>query len=192
MFLALSLSEATFPTESALIERLSSKEKLTKVISVFAFPYKTLDIICDAISGIIIVFVGLGTIYISNSILLQFTDFLFLFYFKVPISKKASEVSTLGFMRQYKTGFVEVKVPNDEDGYFVHIGSNLENTYKHFQEKDIEVPQYFVMLISRFHRMNPMPGTNHLEVFKRVYKKFGSYFIMLGIINNGQLRIVMN
>jgi MFS family permease len=107
MFLALSLSECTYPTESALIESLTPHNQLTKVNSIFAFSYQTLDIICDAVSGILIAFIGLGLIYVTNSVLLIGTGMLFLFYLKVPRSKKETEVQTLSFIRQYKEDFKE-------------------------------------------------------------------------------------
>ncbi|KQL52252.1 hypothetical protein AN964_00980 [Heyndrickxia shackletonii] len=107
MFLSLTFSEATYPTENALIERLASRDKLAKVNSIFAFSYQTLDIICDAISGILIAFVGLGVIYISNSVLLIFTGMLFLFYLKVPASKRESEATTNHFFKQYKKDFAD-------------------------------------------------------------------------------------
>lgn len=107
MFLSLTFSEATYPTENALIERLASRDKLAKVNSIFAFSYQTLDIICDAISGILIAFVGLGVIYISNSVLLIFTGILFLFYLKVPASKRESEAITNHFFKQYKKDFAD-------------------------------------------------------------------------------------
>jgi MFS family permease len=105
MFLALSLSECSYPTESALIERLAPREKLTKVNSIFSFSYQTLDIICDAVSGILIAFAGLGIIYISNSILLIMIGLMFLVYLQVPKSTKEMEKSTLGFFKQYKEDF---------------------------------------------------------------------------------------
>lgn len=107
MFFALALSEATYPTESALIERLADRKDLTKVNSIFAFSYQTLDIISDAISGILIVFVGLGIIYVSNSVLLIGTALLFLFYLKVPKTKKEAQPSGLKFLEQYKSDFID-------------------------------------------------------------------------------------
>ncbi|MEI2666936.1 MFS transporter [Rossellomorea sp. LJF3] len=107
MFVALSLSECTYPTESALIESLTPREQLTKVNSIFAFSYQTLDIICDAVSGILIAFVGLGLIYVTNSVLLIGTGMLFLFYLSVPRSKKETEVRSAHFIRQYKEDFKE-------------------------------------------------------------------------------------
>lgn len=106
LLLAISLSEVTYPTEIALIERLTPKDKLTKVNSIFAFSFQTLDIISDALSGILIVFVGVGFVYLSNSILLILTGLLFLFYLKIPKSKKETEKSSLSFMQQYKEDFV--------------------------------------------------------------------------------------
>ncbi|PFG13521.1 MFS transporter [Bacillus sp. es.036] len=107
MFLALAFSEATYPTESALIEGLSVRKNLTKVNSVFAFSYQTLDIISDAISGILIAFLGIGFIYASNSVLLIGTGLLFFFYLKVPKSKKEEQPSTLTFLAQYKADFID-------------------------------------------------------------------------------------
>jgi MFS family permease len=107
MFVALSLSECTFPTESALIESLTPREQLTKVNSIFAFSYQTLDIICDAVSGVLIAFIGLGLIYVANSVLLIGTGLLFLFYLNVPKSKKETEGRTVHFIKQYKEDFKE-------------------------------------------------------------------------------------
>ncbi|MGD6965724.1 MFS transporter [Rossellomorea vietnamensis] len=107
LFFALSFSELTYPTESALIERLAEKGKLTKVNSIFAFSYQTLDILCDAVSGLLIAFVGLGVIYLSNSVILILTGLLFLLFLKIPKSKKETDRSTLGFFKQYKEDFKE-------------------------------------------------------------------------------------
>ncbi|MGV3464160.1 MAG: MFS transporter [Heyndrickxia sp.] len=107
MFLSLAFSEATYPTENALIERLATRDKLAKVNSIFSFSYQTLDIICDVISGILIAFVGLGVIYISNSVLLIFTGLLFFFYLKVPKSQKERETATNHFFKQYKKDFID-------------------------------------------------------------------------------------
>jgi MFS family permease len=106
MFLSLSLSEITYPTENALIERLTPRKQLAKVNSIFTFSYQTLDIICDAVSGILIAFVGLGVIYLSNSFLLLFTGLMFVFYLKVPKSKKESEAKTNHFIKQYQEDFI--------------------------------------------------------------------------------------
>ncbi|ASK63987.1 hypothetical protein CFK37_18405 [Virgibacillus phasianinus] len=107
MFFALSLSEATYPTESASIEKLSCREDLTKVNSIFAFSFQTLDIVSDAISGFLIFFIGIGVIYISNGVLLVGTGLVFFFYLKIPKSKKERESSSKKFFAQYKEDFLQ-------------------------------------------------------------------------------------
>ncbi|WP_335872711.1 MFS transporter [Bacillus sp. 2205SS5-2] len=107
MFFALSLSESTYPTESALIQQITPREKLTKVNSIFSFSYQTLDLLCDAISGVLIVFVGLGVIYLANSFILFAIAILFLLYLQEPKSPKKASESTVGFWRQYKEDFIQ-------------------------------------------------------------------------------------
>jgi len=107
LFLALTLAEISYPTENTLIERLASKNQLTKVNSVFAFSYQTLDLIADALAGIVILFVGVGIVFAANSIVLLGIGFLFLLALKVPSSKKEQPISARNFWRQYKHDFKE-------------------------------------------------------------------------------------
>lgn len=118
----------------------------------------------------------------------------FLFENEKPAEKIFNQwLTRIGEFDDYnelRISFVEGKVPKEDDGYFVHIGTNLENVIKRFEEDNVEIPKDLILLISRIHRMNPIPGTNNLEVFKQVYKKFGSYFILPGVMSkdNSQLR----
>ncbi|WP_113927885.1 MFS transporter [Bacillus sp. P14.5] len=121
LFMALSFSELTYPTESALIERLAEKGKLTKVNSIFLFSYQTLDILCDAVSGLLIAFVGLGIIFVSNSLILIFTALLFLLFLKIPRSKKETDKSTLGFIKQYKEDFREGLIVVKQKRRLLHL-----------------------------------------------------------------------
>ncbi|MGF2616144.1 MFS transporter [Rossellomorea vietnamensis] len=121
LFMALSFSEMTYPTESALIERLAEKGKLTKVNSIFSFSYQTLDILCDAVSGLLIAFVGLGIIFVSNSLILIFTALLFLLFLKIPRSKKETDKSTLGFIKQYKEDFREGLIVVKQKRRLLHL-----------------------------------------------------------------------
>ena len=107
LFLALTLAEISYPTENTLIERLASKDQLTKVNSVFAFSYQTLDLIADALAGIVILFVGVGIVFAANSIVLLGIGFLFLLALKVPLSKKEQPISARNFWKQYKHDFKE-------------------------------------------------------------------------------------
>lgn len=107
LFLALTLAEISYPTENTLIERLASKDQLTKVNSVFAFSYQTLDLIADALAGIVILFVGVGIVFATNSVVLLGIGFLFLLVLKVPPSKKEQPISARNFWKQYKHDFKE-------------------------------------------------------------------------------------
>lgn len=107
LFLALTLAEISYPTENTLIERLASKDQLTKVNSVFAFSYQTLDSIADALAGIVILFVGVGIVFAANSVVLLGIGFLFLLILKVPSSKKEQPISLRNFWQQYKHDFKE-------------------------------------------------------------------------------------
>ncbi|MGX9807932.1 MFS transporter [Exiguobacterium acetylicum] len=107
LFLALTLAEISYPTENTLIERLASKDQLTKVNSVFAFSYQTLDLIADALAGIVILFVGVGIVFAANSVVLLGIGFLFLLALKVPPSNKEQPISRQNFWKQYKHDFKE-------------------------------------------------------------------------------------
>ncbi len=107
MFMALTLSEVTYPTENALIKRLSADEELTKVNSIFAFSYQTLDLLADAVSGILIAFIGLGFIYVSNSLLLIATGLLFFFFLAVPKTNKEKQPPSYPFFQQYRKDFID-------------------------------------------------------------------------------------
>ncbi len=111
LFLALTLAEISYPTENTLIERLASNDQLTKVNSVFAFSYQTLDLIADALAGIVILFVGVGIVFAANSFVLLGIGFLFLLVLKLPSSEKEQPIILRNFWNQYKRDFKE--------GYYV-------------------------------------------------------------------------
>lgn len=104
-------------------------------------------------------------------------------------------LSRLGEFDNYnelRIAFVEGKVPQVEDGYYVHISTNVENVISHFKEDGVEMDDDLIMLISRFHRMNPPKESKNLENFKGVYGKFGSYRIMPGVINGEKIEWIGN
>lgn len=68
IFVATMAAHLSYPTESALVPFLVNKQQLGKVNSIFAFTYSSLDIICNAVSGIIIASIGIGMVYFLNSL----------------------------------------------------------------------------------------------------------------------------
>lgn len=79
---------------------------------------------------------------------------------------------------EIRISIIEGDIPNELPGYSVHINSNFEFKYNQFEKAGIEPDDFLLMTIGRFNRMNPPNGKNpYLEVFKKEYEYFGSYFI---------------
>lgn len=76
-----------------------------------------------------------------------------------------------------RVSIVEGEVPNQEYGYFVVIGENVESTNnlisKLPENKDIQ----YVGINQRIHRMKPNKGSDNLSNFKREVEKHGYYYI---------------
>lgn len=92
-------------------------------------------------------------------------------------------VSRLGEFDNYnelRISFVEGKVLQ-EDGYYVHISTNIDNVMSRYKDEGIEIEHDIIMLISRIHRMTPPKDSRNLENFKECYEKFGCYRIMPGV-----------
>lgn len=84
VFIATLAADLGYPAESALIPSLVEKEQLGKVNSVFAFTYSSLDIICNAVSGMIIATIGIGMVYFFNSITYVILFFVLWLLLKLP------------------------------------------------------------------------------------------------------------
>lgn len=87
----------------------------------------------------------------------------------------------LGDIDEYnelRISIIEGDIPGEENGYSVVVSTNIENVYKRADDAGIDLPEPYVMIISRKHRMNPAPESKSLEMFKELYKRFGSYFLV--------------
>lgn len=82
-----------------------------------------------------------------------------------------------------RISIVEGDVPNEDDGYYVHIGTNIESAIERAKKQELDIHDNLFLVVSRFHRMNPLPESRNLENFKLMYEKFGSYFIMPSVID---------
>lgn len=69
LFIATLASELSYPTEHALVPVLVKQKDLQKVNSLFAFTYHSLDVVCNALAGIVLTFIGVGLVYTSNAFL---------------------------------------------------------------------------------------------------------------------------
>lgn len=84
-------------------------------------------------------------------------------------------MSRIGRVDRYdeiRMSIVEGDVPGKEPGYTVTVGSEPEHTARRLRDErgqDLDVSNAVVM--SRIHRMNPVPGSPHLNRFKQAYKR---------------------
>jgi hypothetical protein len=79
---------------------------------------------------------------------------------------------------ELRVAIIEGDIPGEAPGYSVHIGVNWKNLLERYKRAGFtptDDDQY--MTISRFHRMNPLPGATNLASFKNAYKEFGGYLL---------------
>lgn len=104
IFIATLAADLGYPTESALIPSLVEKEKLGKVNSVFAFTYSSLDIICNAVSGLIIGAIGIGMVYFFNSITYVILFFVLWILLKLPRMKQDETNQKVAYKKEFLEG----------------------------------------------------------------------------------------
>ena len=84
---------------------------------------------------------------------------------------------------ELRISIIEGDIPGEEKGYTVHINSNVSNIVKRMESEGIEMPYNMFLMIGRIHRMNPHEDSKNLEYLKNFHKRFGSYFIKVGVLN---------
>lgn len=89
---------------------------------------------------------------------------------------------------EIRLSIVEGPLPDKPDGYTVLISSNPENTIRRKQHTDPDFKPTNVMLLSRMHRMNPSPGSPHLEMFKQAFKDFGYYRLFPAHVTKSEIK----
>ncbi|MCM3736064.1 MFS transporter [Bacillus cytotoxicus] len=104
IFIATLAADLGYPTESALIPSLVEKEQLGKVNSVFAFTYSSLDIICNAVSGLIIATIGIGMVYFFNSITYVILFFVLWLLLKLPRMKQNETNKKVAYKKEFLQG----------------------------------------------------------------------------------------
>lgn len=78
------------------------------------------------------------------------------------------------FLNDMKISIIEGEIPGEDPGYSVHIGTDLNkfvNRLNRNPETEV-INEEFIFTISRFQRMNPLPGNNNLELFKKLFAEF--------------------
>jgi len=89
---------------------------------------------------------------------------------------------------EIRVSIIEGQLPDDKrDGYTVMISSNPDHTIRREQQTHPEFQPETVMLVSRMHRMNPAPGSQNLERFKKAVADFGFYRLFPAHVANHQI-----
>jgi hypothetical protein len=95
---------------------------------------------------------------------------------------------------ELRISIVEGDIPGEEPGYSVHIGADLENSVKRFKAAGLQVDRDSdqFMMISRLHRMHPVPGSRYLAMFKEAYRLYKTYFLVPVEIKDGKLHPIFD
>jgi len=83
-----------------------------------------------------------------------------------------------------RVSIIEGAVEGEEPGYSVHIGPDPKGTVKRLKHAGYQVGKEDIhFFVSRINRMNPTPGSNFLELFKKEFKQYGGYFLAPAVIS---------
>lgn len=83
---------------------------------------------------------------------------------------------------ELRISIVEGDVEGEPYGYFVHIGTYMENLIKHLNESNPKAKFDLFMMVSRIHRMNPDKSSTNLKLFKERFKLFNSFSLIPALL----------
>lgn len=90
---------------------------------------------------------------------------------------------------ELRVSIVEGAIAGLEDGYSVHIGSDLDASVKRFKEAGYEFENDLIMSVSRFNRMNPPAGSKNLRMFKEQYSQYKTYVLAPGVVSEDRTQM---
>jgi len=76
---------------------------------------------------------------------------------------------------------VEGDVKGEEPGYTVHISTDLDVTTRKLKQAGYG-DDNMLFAVTRLNRMNPAPGSTNLELFKKRYGEFKTYFLIPAVL----------
>lgn len=82
-----------------------------------------------------------------------------------------------------RVALVEGDMPGEEKGYYVIIGSNIDEAIKRAEKQKIPSDEMLLLNISRIIRANPSDNFLLFNMFKDDYRKAGEYILMPAIID---------
>jgi len=87
---------------------------------------------------------------------------------------------------ELRISIIEGDISGEESGYSVHIGSDIETTYKKLSRKSKMDENNLMMSISRINRMNPPASSLNLKRFKDAVRYSKIYQLVPGQISEDQ------
>ena len=89
-----------------------------------------------------------------------------------------------------RIAFVEGEVPNENSGYYIVIGTNLDEAIKRAEKHGESRDEILIMNFSRIIRVNPTDNFRCFNMFKNAYSQFNEYYLMPAVLNErtGEIR----
>ena len=88
-----------------------------------------------------------------------------------------------------RVALVEGDIPGEENGYYVIIGSNIDEALKRAEKQEIPSAEMLLLNVSRIIRANPTDNLLIFNMFKQDYQKAGEYILMPAIIDERSRQI---
>lgn len=82
-----------------------------------------------------------------------------------------------------RIALVEGDVPGEPPGYYIVIGTNLDEAEKRAERSGISIDEMYIMNVSRIIRANPTDQFKCFNLFKDAYEKTKEYYLMPAILN---------
>lgn len=111
------IEQFAYPSQSKALPTILTKNELVKGNSYFSFAYQGIDMVFNAMSGLLVAFVGAITLYIADSITFAVATILFSLL-KIPHTREKAVATKKGLKQGINTYFQELR-----EGFRVVFGS---------------------------------------------------------------------
>ncbi|GGB44319.1 MFS transporter [Lentibacillus populi] len=102
------IEQFAYPSQSKALPLILSKEELVKGNSYFSFAYQGIDLVFNALSGVLVAFVGAVTLYLVDSVTFAVAAILFTIL-KIPSSAEQTVSNEKGIVQGIKKYFSDLK-----------------------------------------------------------------------------------
>lgn len=82
-----------------------------------------------------------------------------------------------------RIALVEGDVPEEEVGYYVVVGNNIDEAVKRAEASGSSVDELMILNVSRIIRANPNDNFQLFNCFKKVYHEYGEYILMPAVLD---------